>query len=256
MVRDPAKAAPFAKLGVELVEGDFAKSESWDRALAGVDKVFVITPLHLQAEDWFRIFLDAAKKACVGHVVKLSGWRVSPTSEADVHRQMGRSDDALKASGLGYTILRPNVFFQNMFVMAAPIRAENRFQSAAGDARISMIDVRDIAAVAVKVFAEDGHLGKVYDMSGPESLTYFEIADVLSKTLGRRITYVPLDAESAVKGQVARGIPEQAARARVGVQASFSNGVFSPTSDVVEKILRRPPLPFVQFARDYADRFR
>jgi uncharacterized protein YbjT (DUF2867 family) len=173
-----------------------------------------------------------------------------------VHQQMARTDDALKTSGLDYTILRPNVFFQNILTMAESIRSQSRFQSVAGEARISMIDVRDIAAVAVKVLTEDGHRGKVYDMSGPEILTYFDVAEVLSKALGRTITYWPLDPEAAVSAMIARGTSEPAARGRVGMQASFSNGVFTPTSNVVEKILGRPPLRFAQFVDDHAHRFR
>jgi len=256
LVRDPAKAEPFARLGVELVEVDFARPESWDRALADVDKVFAITPQHPDAEAWFGIFMDAAKRSHVDQVVKLSGWRVSPTSQANVHRQMSRSDRALETSGLGYTILRPNVFFQNMFLMVGPIRAQGRFQSAAGDARISMIDVRDIAAVAIKVLTEDDHLGKIYDLSGPEALSYSDVARLLSEAVGRTVEYVALDEESAVNGQLALGIPEKTARARVEVHRSFSNGVFTPTSTTVEAILGRAPRPFAQFARDFVGRFR
>lgn len=256
LVRDPTKADAFAGLGVELVKGDFGDPGSWERALAGIDAVFVITTVDAETEGRFGVFLEAAGKAGVGHVVKLSGWRVSPTSEARVHQAMGRMDDALKASGLRHTILRPNSFFQNMFMLAGPIRAHGRFQSAAGDARISMIDVRDIAAVAVKVLTENGHAGAVYDMSGPEILTYFDVAAALSRALGRTITYVPLDPEVAINGMIEAGVPEPVARARVGVHASFANGVFTPTSDTVEAILGRPPLRFEQFAHDFADRFR
>ena len=112
IIRDPVKAEPFRKLGIEIFEGDFAEAGSWDGALSGVDKVFAITPLHPQARTWFDLLLEAAKRAGVHHVVKLSGWRVSPISEAKVHREMAGSDEALRQSGLGYTILRPNVFFR------------------------------------------------------------------------------------------------------------------------------------------------
>ena len=256
MVRDPEKAEPFAKLGVEIFEGDFAEAKSWDGALSGVEKVFAITSSHPQAQAWFGLLLQAAKKAGVHHVVKLSGWRVSPTSEAKVHREMAGSDEVLRQSGLGHTILRPNVFFQNMLMMAGPIRTESRFRSAARDARISMIDVRDIAAVAVKVLSGGDHFGKIYDMSGPETLTYFDVARFLSQALGREVTYEPLDVETAVRNQIAAGIPEEVARGRVGIHASFASGVFAPTSDLVQTVLGHPPRSFARFAADYLETFR
>lgn len=256
LVRNPDKAAPFAKLGAEIVKGDFAEPESWDTALLGVEKVFLITPSHPQAGAWFTTFLEAAKRARPGQIVRLSGWRVSPSSEALVHQAMGRMDDALLSSGLPHTILRPNVFFQNMLLMAKSIQSQSRFQSAVGDAHISMIDVRDVAAVAVKILSEGGHLGKIYDMSGPDSLTYTDVARILSEVLGRTITYVALDEKAAIVTMVQSGQSGESARARVNLHRSFSNGVFTPTSDTVETILGRPPIPFSRFASDYADSFR
>lgn len=161
LVRDSRRAEQFGKIGVELIEGDFADPESWKRALEGVAKVFAITPAHRDAETWNAFFLETAKQSGVEHVVSLSGTSVSPSSPAEFHRLMGRCDEALKELGLDYTILQPNVFFQNMLVMAGSIREQGRFRSAVGDARISMIDVRDIAEIAVKILTEDGHIGKV-----------------------------------------------------------------------------------------------
>lgn len=199
LVRDPKRAEPFKKIGVELIDGDFARPGSWRRALDGVTKVFSITPAHHDAEKWNAIFLEAAKNAGVELVVRLSGTSVSPSSAAEFHRQMGRCDEALTVSDLDYTILQPNVFYQNMMIMARPIREQGVFRSAVGDARISMIDVRDIADVALKTLTEDDHRGKTYVLTGPQSLTYFDVARLLSEASGKPIRYEALNEDDAIK---------------------------------------------------------
>jgi uncharacterized protein YbjT (DUF2867 family) len=256
LVRNPQRAESYAKVGVELIEGDFDDLDSWKRALEGVTKVFSITTQDPNAERWNAIFLDAARNAGLEQVVRLSGTSVSPTSAAQFHRMMGRCDEALKASGLAYTILQANVFYQNMLVMARLIREHGVFRSAVGDARISMIDVRDIAAVAVKTLTENGHVSSVYTLTGPEALTYFDVARLLSEAIGKPIRYKALDEDAAVKSMVGLGMPEALARSRVEIHRSFSNGNFTPVTNDVSKLLGRPARPFTEFARDYAARFR
>lgn len=256
LVRNLDRAEPFGKIGVELVQGDFSQTESWKRALDGVVKVFAITLQEPDAEDCNAKFLDSAKTSGVEQIVQLSGTSVSPSSPAAFHRQMGRCDEAVKASDLGYTILQPNVFFQNMLHMAGLIREQGRFRSAVGDARISMIDVRDIAEVAVKVLTGDGHLGKLYVLTGPETLTYFDVARLLSEAVGKPIEYEVLDEDAAIKAMIGLGMPEPIARNRVEIHLSFSSGAFTPVTQHAQDLLGRSPRPFAEFARDHATAFR
>jgi uncharacterized protein YbjT (DUF2867 family) len=256
LVRDPERTRPFTNIGVELIEGDFARPESWKRALDGVARVFSITPAHRDAENWNAIFLEAAKEAGVELVVRLSGTSVSSSSAAEFHRQMGRCDEALAASGLDYTILQPNVFYQNMMIMARPIREQSVFRSAVGGARISMIDVRDIADVAIKALTEDDHIGKTYVLTGPQSLTYVDVARFLSEAVGKPIRYEALNKDDAIKSLIDLGVPEAVARSRVELHLSFSNGAFTPVTNDVQMLLGRSPRPFTEFARDYAAMFR
>ena len=124
-----------------------------------------------------------------------------------------------------------------------------------GDARISMIDVRDVAAVAVKTLIGEGHVGKVYVLTGPQALTYTDVASFLSEVLRKPIRYEALDPEGAIRELVALGVPEKLARDRVGIQCSFSGGAFTQITDEVSKLLRRTPRPFMEFARDHANAF-
>jgi len=255
LVRSPERAEPLRKLGVKLIEGDFADRDSWKRALDGIAAVFSITVAHRDAVAWNTAFLDCAKQSGVRHVVQLSGMSVSPSSPAEFHRQMSECDEALKASGLSYTILQPNVFHQNMLRMASPIRQRGRFRSAVADARISMIDVRDIGEVAVKTLTEGGHAYNVYVLTGPESVTYFDVARLLSNAVGKTIVYEAITEDEAVKELIENGVPESVARSRVGVHRSFSTGAFAEVTSDVQKLLHRAPRSFAEFARDYASAF-
>jgi uncharacterized protein YbjT (DUF2867 family) len=140
--------------------------------------------------------------------------------------------------------------------MAAPIREHGRFRSAVGHARISMIDVRDIGEVAVKALTEPGHAGNTYVLTGPEALTYFDVARRLSDAVGKPIVYEALDQDEAVMELIEHGVAEPVARSRVGVHLSFSSGAFAPVTGDVQRLLGRTPRSFSDFARDYAAEFR
>ena len=165
-------------------------------------------------------------------------------------------DEALKASGLSYTILQPNVFHQNMLRMATLIREQGRFRSAVGDDRISMIDVRDIGEVAVKALTEDGHARQVYVLTGPKSISYFDIARLLSDAIGKTIAYEAITPEDAVKELTMTGLPETVARSRVEVHQSFSSGAFAGVTGDIRRLLHRAPRSFANFAHDFAFAFR
>lgn len=150
--------------------------------------------------------IDVIKQSNVQHVVKLSamGGR-----EATFPRQHAESEDYILTSGVPYTFLRPNGFMQNMVnYNAATIQAQSAFYGSEGDGRISQIDIRDVAAVAVKALTEGGHVGKAYTLTGPEALTNNEVAQILSAELGRQIRFVNLSPEQL------KQLPERFCRAR------------------------------------------
>ena len=123
------------------------------------------------------------------HIVKLSQLAADPGSPVRFLRYHAAVEQAIRASGLAYTFLRPNLFMQGLLGFRASIVAEGRFFAAAGDAKISAVDVRDIAAVAAAALTE-GHEGRTYDITGPEALTHAEMAERLSAALGRRVEFV------------------------------------------------------------------
>ncbi len=118
------------------------------------------------------------------------------------------------------------------------------------------MDVRDIAAVAAEVLTGTGHEGQVYDLTGPESLSYHDVAATLSQVLGKPVRYVPVSLEAAKESMLQAGMPEWNAKAVTDLYRVFATGAYARTTDTVARLLGRPPRTFEQFARDHAGAFR
>src|SRR6188508_2824148 len=177
-----AAAAARAR-GIQAVVIDYNQPATLRTAFQGCDAVFLLGPNALNQTELELNAVDAASAAGVRRIVKQSvmGAAEEAYSLANIHRPVER---AIERSGMAWTFLRPNSFMQNAVTFMAPtIRAEGVFYSASGEARISHVDVRDIAAVAVTALTAAGHEKKIYTLSGPEALTYDEVADELSKVL-------------------------------------------------------------------------
>ena len=199
---------------------------------------------------------DAAKKAGIKHLVKLSviGAVSKGGTFMDWHRQ---AEEQIEASGVPFTFLRCNGFFQNMInYNAGTIQSQNAFYSAMQDARVSHVDLRDIGAVAVKTLTTAGHEGKAYDITGPETLTNAEMAATLSKVLGRTITCVDLPPADLRQAMIGMGIADWYADALLDLYRFYRTGAGSAVSDSVEKITGRKAGTFEAFAREFAGRFQ
>ena len=223
--------------------------------MEGVDRVFFLGPVHPKFEEWFGNVLDAARRAGRVHVVKFSAMGAGPEAPSEIMRMHGRTDEALVASGLPYTILRPNSFHQNMLWSATTIRDQGAFYQPIGDARQSFVDVRDIADVAVAALTGSGLEGRTLEITGPEALSFHDVAATLSAVLGRTITYVPVSLNDAYDGMIHAGMPEWNARELRNLYGAFATGAYARTTDEIVRVTGRPPIAFDRFARDHAAAF-
>jgi uncharacterized protein YbjT (DUF2867 family) len=215
--------------------------------------VFLVGPPTAQLTTLERNAMEVIAQSDVRQVVKLSamGGR-----EAVFPRQHAQSEEYIQATGVPYTFLRPNGFMQNMVNYNAPtINTQSAFYGSEGDGRVSHIDIRDVAAVAVKVLTEDSYVGKTYTLTGPEALTNKEIAQILSQELGRQIRFVNLPAEQLKEALLSAGVPEWNADAVLDLQRFYREGKATTVTRDVEEILGRNPISFAQFFRDYRSDF-
>ena len=254
LARDPEKAARLLGDEVEIARGDFADADSLAAACDGVEAALLLTaPTPDTVADQAR-FVDAAKRAGVRRVVKLSAAGSYPGAPSRFGDWHGRAERHLEASGLAWTHLRPTFFLQNLLGQAGMVKGGTLYMPA-GDGRAPFVDVRDIAAVAAHALAEDGHEGRVYDVTGPEAVSYADIAATFTRVLGREVRYVDVPPEAARKGMVDAGLPAWMADAVNELNASMKQWRLTGVTDVVRRIGRKEPVTVEQFVREHAAAF-
>jgi uncharacterized protein YbjT (DUF2867 family) len=231
--------------GVEIAVGDLADPGSLLAAMDGVDKVFLLSSPHRDAITWHRNAIDAARQSGVQFLVRSSIIGADRQSPAEFISAHTSSDRYLEDSGLGYVILRPNLFLQNVPGSTIPsIDASGTFYADAGEARISMVDARDVAAVAAAVLTEAGHAGARYDITGPEALSYSDVAAKLTRALGREVSYVDAPDDAVGKALLDAGLNEWFANALVGLfrdyRRSGTSGYAAQVTDTVERLTGHP----------------
>jgi uncharacterized protein YbjT (DUF2867 family) len=255
MYRSPEEAAK-APAGTATVVADFSKKETLASALRGAERVYLVcspVPELVQLET---NVIEASGAAGVKHIVLNSALGAGdyPKSFPSWHRKV---EDTLKGTDISFTILRPNSFHQNVLTYFAPsIRAQGVFYSSMGDARVSFLDVRDIAAVAVKALAGDEHIGKTYEVNGPEALSYTELAEKISRHTGRAVQYVDVPTEAQRKAMLDQGMPVWQVDALLDLQEYYTSGKGGEIDPLLPKLLGRPPIAMDRFLGEFAAEFR
>ena len=200
-----ANDSTFRNLGVQTVELDYNKPDTLTAAFKDVDKLFLLTPFQYNMVDLTSNLVNVAKNAGVKYIVKQSvlGADAEPAiTPSRLHRQ---AEKIIEESGIPFTFLRPNFFMQNFVTFYSHfIKTQGAFYVPAGDAKASFVDVRDIAAVAVQVLngnknGESKHIGKAYDITGGEAISYGQAAEILSKEIGKKVNYVNISDEDTRK---------------------------------------------------------
>ena len=256
MVRSADKAGAITALpGVEVAAGDFDDAASLDRVLHGVERAFLLTDSTDRAEARQMSFVAAAKRAGVRHVVKLSQFAADEASPVRFLRYHAAVERAIREAGMDYTFLRPNLFMQGLLSFAPTIKAEGRFHAAVGDAKVSVVDVRDNAAVAAAALTGEGHAGRTYTLTGPEALSHAEMAARLSEALGRTVAFTDVPPEAMREALSHAPMPAWQADGLIEDYAHYHRGEAASVSSGVQDATGAAPRSFTAFARDFAAAF-
>jgi uncharacterized protein YbjT (DUF2867 family) len=251
-----ANEAARAPAGTQAVVADFAKKETLAAALRDVDAVYLVCspiPDLVQLES---NMIDSCRTAGVKQIVLNSALGAGdyPKSFPSWHHKV---EDKLKTTGISFTILRPNSFHQNVVTYFAPsIRAQGVFYSSIGNARVSFLDVRDIAVAAAKALAGGEHIGKTYELNGPEALTYGELAEKISKHAGRAVQYMDIPVQAQRKAMLEQGMPTWQVDALLDLQEYYTSGNGGAVDPLLPKLLGRPPITMDRFLAESAGEFR
>ncbi|AUD06081.1 SDR family oxidoreductase [Spirosoma pollinicola] len=256
MIRSAKDRYKLADLpGIDIVEGNFDEAASLSRALAGMEKAFLVTNSSEHTQQQQLRFVAEAKRAGIKHLVKLSQLGADPASPVRFLRYHAVVEKAIQETGMDYTFLRPNLFMQGLLGFRDSIVGQNQFFAAIGAAKVSLVDVRDIAAAGAAALTESGHAGKIYTLTGPQALTHTELATELSTALGRTITFTNVTPE-AMRGALAQaGFPVWQADGLLEDYAHYSRNEASAITPDVETSTGQSPHSFAEFARDYAQAF-
>ena len=257
LVRNPAKAQPLESLpNVEVVEGDMARPDSLTDALRGVERAMLISSSDQTMVEVQSSFIDAARRAGVQHIVKLSGIIPELDSPFRFARMHAEIEKRLEASGVAYTHLRAGEFMPSYFRQVPSIVARGVMALPMADARIASVDIGDIAEVAIAVLTTSGHEGKTYPLTGPESLTMADVAAKLSAAIGKPVRYVDVPPEDARQARLASGMPPYLAEGLDELFAERRKGKESTVWPTIQDVFGWAPTSFDEFARRNAAIFR
>jgi len=248
LVRDPDKAKALADAGAEIAVGDLAVPASIDEAMAGVTSVVLVSPA-VPAQE-LNVVASAAR-AGVGHVVKATS---KATADSPIARRRWQTEieAGLAASGVPHTLLRSNAYMHNVLALAPAIAKTSGFGSSAGQGRTGMIDARDVAAVAAGIAASPApHAGKTYWLTGPALISYYDVAAVLSKLLGRTITYRELTFDQDKDAMIRAGVPGPVAEMNAQAASLTADGDAAWGTDEISSAVGRPARSRGEFATDY-----
>jgi uncharacterized protein YbjT (DUF2867 family) len=255
IVRNPDKAREVLGPEAATAIAELDDRAGLTKALAGIERVLVVTGHNPQLAVQQINVLEAARAAGVTFILKVSGGRdvIGPDAESIVGRGHYEVEEAIKESGLAWCTLSPGLFMQNTFTQAASIKNDSKIVLPfPKDLPLCFVDVRDTAAVAARILHDPAkHAGQVYDFTGLRS-TYDEFAGVFSDVLGKAVSYVGASLEAAEAGMRSRGTPEWLvghllAIARVAARGGFSAEKTEPIRDIVG----RAPITTRQFVQDH-----
>ncbi|WP_433125420.1 NmrA family NAD(P)-binding protein [Micromonospora sp. CA-240977] len=240
LTRDPAAAAGRFPAEVELVAGTHTAPGTLDAAFDGVHRLHVTVTAGLAeaGPELVRRAVDAGVRRIT---VVWGGW-------------VGPAEQAVADSGVQWTRLEPQEFMSNTLTWIDSVRSEGVVREPY-DFPSALVHEADIGAVAATALLEDGHAGRAYNLTGPESLTPRERIAVLSRAIGRAVTFVPITHEQAVDRLTATGVSQADAEYVVGWYAAPSKESTSVV-DTVEQVTGRPARTFEQWVAEHAERFR
>ena len=246
---------------VEIVNMDYYKSETITNSLQNIDKLFWLTPLAPNTTQISSNLVKEAQKNDIKHIVKLSVMDADIEPAITIMRLHRQEEKIIEESGIPYTFLRPVGFMQNFVnFFGQIIKNQNAFFLPAGDGKVSFVDVRDIAAVAVKTLVandnDNQHIGKAYGITGDELLTYKQAAEILSEEVGKKINYVNISDEEARKAMKGIGMEDWLIDGMMDLYNIIRDGHAAQITNTVEQIVGQKPISFSQFAKEYAEFFR
>lgn len=254
LVRDPGRMMNRDDLAdeIEIVTGDFDQPDTLDTAMDGVDTVILVSPA-VPAQEI--AVIDSAVRQGVSHIVKITS-KASADSPVERRRGQARIEAHLRATGMSHTLLRSNAYLQNLLAMAPMVQRTQGFTMSAGEGQVGMIDARDVAAAAIAVATAPGaHVGRAYWLTGPDLITYTDIAKELSTALGHEVEYRRLRPDEHRAVMIQAGVPEAVANSNAQAFGLIAEGDAAWLTGDVATLVGAEPRSLQTFIAEHAAAF-
>ncbi|XXJ18205.1 NmrA family NAD(P)-binding protein [Desulfovibrio caledoniensis] len=256
-VRSPEKGEALKARGVEARVFDFGDKDSMVAAMAGCDRMFLVVPMLEKMTRFGRLAVDAAKEAGIGYIVRSSAYGASSDAHWRLGRKNGMIDQFVEDSKIPFTVLRPNSFMQNFSTVLADMIKSGTIALAEEDYKVSYIDVRDIAACAARLLADnEGYTDSFYALTGPQGLTLTDVAETIGSEAGVKVAYTPIEEEAYIEGLDRAGVAEWNRNMLVSLSRVIKLGMMGNVTQAVEYLTGTPARPFAEFVADHAGAWR
>ena len=255
LTRDPSKAEKSAAMGAEIFAADLGDLEAVKPAMSGVDRALLVVSNSQAQATLEQNFVDAAIEAGVGHIVKISSMEAGPDARAPIPKLHYASEQAIKASGIAWTFLQPNFYFQNFLMNAGTIAGQQQFHLPLGNALIAPVHTADVARAAATALSDSTHQGKTYQLTGDKLISFEEIAATFSEVLNRPIEFVDQEPE-AYRQLLAKFIPnEWHVNAVATLFEEIKAGALAATTSDLRTLIDQPPITLTDFIVEYRRAF-
>ena len=192
LIRNPEKEEELKALGAEVVIGSIEDNQSLVKAMSDVEKVLILLPNSENQLDLETKIVDVALKSGTKHIVKVSSIEATPDATSPIPKLHLEAENYIKASGLEWTMVKPNFYMQNLLGSATTIKEQDKIFLPMGEGKTGMIDTRDVGKVIAKVLSEEGHSSMNYEITGPEILSFYDVAETFSNVLNKTVNYIDL----------------------------------------------------------------
>ncbi len=256
LIRDPDKASQITELGGQPIVGSIEDDVLLNQALEGVNRTLILLPNSDQQLSLEKRFVDAAVKAQVKHVVKMSSMEALPEATRTIPRMHVESENHIKDSGLSWTMIKPNFFMQNLLGSGKTIKEQNKFFFPFANGTTAMMDVRDIGLFIAKVLSGEGHENQNYEITGPELLSFHEVAEKFSLVLGTEVNYVnvPMDAYKTTLSQFVTN--QWHLDAVIDLFEDIAEGGLDYTTTTFSDLTGKSPCSLEQFIEEHLSVYR
>jgi len=252
LIRNEDKLNQITDMGGEVIIGAIEDDAALNQAMEGVQKALVLLPNSEQQLFLEKKVVDAALEANVQHIVKMSSMEAVPEATSPIPKLHMQSENYIKNSGMNWTMIKPNFFMQNLLGSGKTIVEQNKFFLPMGEGKAGMIHTKDVGTVIAKVLSEDGHEGQNYEVTGPEILSFHDVAEIFSKVLGKPVDYinVPIDEYKKTLSQFLTN--QWHLDSVIDLFKDIAEGGIEDKTDTFQDLIGKSPCSLEQFIQEYS----